>query len=121
MIGILFIIAISAFVLITLYGVILKCNSEMSKIEGDTEVFYVSRIGLAVTRIHFIVLAVPIIMATVFAVDNMISKRSQIILATNFRMIVVTTIVLCVLGALIQAITTFIINVQDSQDDDLHQ
>ena len=115
----LIIIAFAAFFLVASYGIILKCNSEMREDRGDTEVFYVSRIGLVVTRIHFIVLAIPVIMATIFAVDNIINESSQLVLATNFKMIAATTIAACVIGALIQAIAIKIIKIQDSQDDDL--
>lgn len=109
MIAIIFIVVASAVLLIIMRSVLILPSVKKEDDDG-LEICYTNKLNGIIARIRFVVLAIPIIMMTYFAIDNIVRDNGLDIIKSNLRIVFTATVVIAIIGALAQAIAIFIFN-----------
>lgn len=113
MIAIMFIVVASAVLLIIMRSVLISLSVKKEDDNG-LEIYHINKLNGIIARIRFVVLAIPIIMMTYFAIDNIVRDNGLDIIKSNLRIVFTATIVIAMIGALAQAIA---ISIFDKDND----
>ena len=112
-IAIMFIVVASAVLLIIMHSVLISLSVKKEANDG-LEIDYTNKLNGIIARIRFVVLAIPIIMMTYFAIDNIVKDNGLDIIRSNLRIVFTATVVIAMIGALAQAIAISIFDKDDN-------
>lgn len=113
-IAIIFIVVASAVLLVIIHSVLISLSVKKEDDDG-LEIYYINKLNGIIARIRFMVLAIPIIIMTYFAIDNIVRDNGLDIIKSNLRIVFTATVVIAMIGALAQAIAIFIFD-KDNND-----
>ena len=106
-----FIILGTVVLLAVVYGVCMLLNFDMKIYSSHEHMpIYINKLGCVIARIHFLVLAVPIIMFAAFAVVNVEKQYPKEIILRYTKTTLSATFIAIFIGALAQ---TFFIDNED--------